>query len=162
MLFRAMIREMSWIARQKMLLLEGKNFHDHDFFRVLKFPAHFSVLNRWEKGREISKPGKNRGLESCTSIFFPLAQPHVRFRDFFTGFHCCMSKSRNLSRSSIFNRELYQHCCFISFSSFKTLEIESFRCFQNNPMGCVESLVAFLFDYEMVAKKHERAFSHGK
>ena len=31
------------------------------------------MLNRWEKGRKISKPGKNRGLESCSNIFFPLA-----------------------------------------------------------------------------------------
>ena len=53
----------------------GKNnFQDHDFFRVLKFPALFFVLNKWEKGREISKAGKNRGLESCSNIFFPLGK----------------------------------------------------------------------------------------
>ena len=33
--------------------IRKKNFQDHDFFRILKFPALFSVLNRWEKGREI-------------------------------------------------------------------------------------------------------------
>ena len=27
-----------------------------------------------KKGREISKPGKNRGLESCSNIFFPLVR----------------------------------------------------------------------------------------
>ena len=31
------------------------------------------MLNRWgKKEHEISKPGKNRGLESCSNIFFPL------------------------------------------------------------------------------------------
>ena len=58
-------------------ILEGKkyynNFQELDFFRFLKFPALFSVLDRWKKGRQISKPGKNRGLESCSNIFFPLA-----------------------------------------------------------------------------------------
>ena len=48
------------------------NFHDHVFFRILKFPAICSLLNRWEKGREISKPGKNRGLGSKSNISFPL------------------------------------------------------------------------------------------
>ena len=45
------------------------------YFQVLKFYALFSVLNRWEQGREISKPGKNRSLESSSNIFFPLAFP---------------------------------------------------------------------------------------
>ena len=55
--------------------LEGKNIRTAfktTIFSGLKFPALFSVLNRWEKVREISKPGKNRGLESCSNIFIPL------------------------------------------------------------------------------------------
>ena len=28
-----------------------------------------------KKGRESSKPGKNRGRESCSNIFFPLTEP---------------------------------------------------------------------------------------
>ena len=44
--------------------LEGKKY---DFFRVLKFAALSSVLNRWEKRAQ-----KNRGLESCCNIFFSL------------------------------------------------------------------------------------------
>ena len=42
------------------------------FFRVLKFPAIFSICLARRKEREISKPGKNRGLKSCSNIFFPL------------------------------------------------------------------------------------------
>ena len=45
------------------------------FFRVLKFPAIFSICLARRKEREISKPGKNRGLESSSNIFFPLAFP---------------------------------------------------------------------------------------
>ena len=49
------------------------------FLRVSKFPALFSLLNRWKKGREISKPGKDRGLESCSNIFFPLVHCIIVF-----------------------------------------------------------------------------------
>ena len=56
----------------KLVSLEG-----NDFFRFLKFPALFSVLNRLGKGRKISKPGKNRGLETCSNIIFPLNDSKV-------------------------------------------------------------------------------------
>ena len=42
------------------------------FFRVLKFPALIPTCLARRKAREISKPGKNRGLESYSKIFSPL------------------------------------------------------------------------------------------
>ena len=47
-----------------------ENFQEHDFFRVLKVPAFFSVLNKWEIRVGYFKCQKKRGLESCHYIFF--------------------------------------------------------------------------------------------
>ena len=47
-------------------------FQDHNFFRLLKFPAFFPTCLARRKERQLSKPGKNRGLENCSNIFFPL------------------------------------------------------------------------------------------
>ena len=38
------------------------------------FPPFFPICLALSKEREISKPGKNRGLEIFSNIFFPLAQ----------------------------------------------------------------------------------------
>ena len=47
------------VLKVQKFLLEGKNIRTtFNCFRILKFPALFSVLIRWKKGREISKPGK--------------------------------------------------------------------------------------------------------
>ena len=46
-------------------------------FRVLKFPALFPTCLARRKKREISKPGKNRGLESLTNIFSFQGKPYI-------------------------------------------------------------------------------------
>ena len=48
------------------------NFQDYDVLRILKFAALFSMLNRWEKGRENLKHGKTYGLGSYSNMFLPL------------------------------------------------------------------------------------------
>ena len=55
--------------------LEGKI----DFCRILKLPALFSHLFCTEKVRDISKPCKNRALEHCSNIFFPLGYFGIYF-----------------------------------------------------------------------------------
>ena len=42
-----------------------------------EFGALFPHLFSQRKEREISKAGKNRGLESCSNIFFPLVLKYV-------------------------------------------------------------------------------------
>ena len=61
------------LERKKILIKLSKTTI---FSGFLKFPAFFSVLNRWGKGREISKAGKNHVLETWSNIFFPLALIH--------------------------------------------------------------------------------------
>ena len=58
--------------------VEGKqyqNFQDHDFFRLSKFPALISVLNRWgKKGGKFQKPEKIVVLK-VGLIYFSLQLP---------------------------------------------------------------------------------------
>ena len=44
------------------------------------FPPFFPTCLARRKEREISKPGKNRGLESCSNIVFPLAVYFLAFK----------------------------------------------------------------------------------
>ena len=63
--------------------LEGKKLDQLSrtrFFRALKFPALFPTCLAWRKEREISKAGKNSGLESCSNIYFPLSRYHKATR----------------------------------------------------------------------------------
>ena len=49
-------------------------FQEHDFFRVLKVPALFAVLNRWEIRAGNFKSRKKHVLESFSNIFSPLVR----------------------------------------------------------------------------------------
>ena len=54
----------------------GKNILEHlsrpRFLPGFEISRNFVRAIQVKKKREISKPGKNRGLESCSNIFFPL------------------------------------------------------------------------------------------
>ena len=48
------------------------------FFPAFEISRSFFRAKQEAKEREISKPGKNRGLERCSNIFFPLMKISIK------------------------------------------------------------------------------------
>ena len=67
------LRLFSLFCDEKITALFVKSFVQPYFYWGSEFVVSSSVQkNRFKKEREISKPGKNQGLESCSNIFSPL------------------------------------------------------------------------------------------
>ena len=54
-----------------------EKFQAHYFLRDLKFPPFSPLLRNRGKGAGFSNLVKNRVLESCSNVFFPLELSHI-------------------------------------------------------------------------------------